>query len=61
MDESREGAERRIGEEEGWTRGREEERIRGGGEVWRRAKEERRGGEKRRRGREEEIKRGVEE
>ena len=44
MDESRGGAERRMGEEEGWTRGREEERSRGRGEVRRRAKEGRRGG-----------------
>ena len=31
-----------MGEEEGWTRGREEERSRGRGEVRRRAKEGRR-------------------
>ena len=48
------GAERRIGEEEGWRRGREEERRRGveeEGEVgWRELGEERRGGEERSKG-----------
>ena len=44
MDESRRGAERRVGEEEGWTRGREE-RSRVGGVVRRRGEEGRRGGE----------------
>ena len=53
MDEStsRGGAERRIGEEEGWTRGREEEKSRGG-------LEERRGG-KEMRGEEEERWKGM--
>ena len=54
MDESRGGAERRIGEEEGWTRGREEERSSGGGEV------RRRGGEERWKGGEEEGRRAEE-
>ena len=43
------GAERRIGEEEGWRRGREEERSRGGGGGW---VERIRGGEEGRRGKE---------
>ena len=44
MDESRGGAERRIGEEEGCTRGREEERRRVGEGERRRLGEVRRGG-----------------
>ena len=46
LEESRGGAERRIGEEEGWSRGREEEKSRVGGEVMRRGEEGRwKGGE----------------
>ena len=50
MDESRGGAERRMREEEGWTRGREEEKSRGVEEERRFGGEERREGDEGRRG-----------
>ena len=38
MEERRKGAERRMGEEEGWARWREEQRSKGDGEVRRRGR-----------------------